>query len=202
MGQSRKLKGVEEKEHSLRNSLAILQKRYPARPDLIEWEVNNLYSNIVRYSPIYLAWKAHLNDFLQGAESSGNWLSALVRQLDWKILEDNGIAHLTEAMQLPELLRVDPPSTLTKMRVIIEKIITFMYGRKFPGRMANLATMIQELNSAKLFPPIIFACLNFLRISGNIGAHQSAGSKEDVEAILPVFVRFVEWFVDEGLAKL
>lgn len=88
------------------------------------------------------------------------------------------------------------------MRVIIEKIITFMYGRKFPGRTTNLATMIQEINSTKLFPPIIFACLNFLRISGNIGAHQSAGSKEDVEAILPIFVRFVEWFVDEGLAKL
>jgi hypothetical protein len=205
LAQSRKLKEVEEKEHSLRNSLAILQKRYPARPELIEWEVNNLYSNIVRYSPIYLAWKAHLNDFLQDAESSGNWLFARVRQLDWKVLEDNDISHLTEAMKLPELLRVDPLSTLTKMRVIIEKIIKFMYERKFPGRTADLANMIRQLNGAKLFPPIIFASLNFLRISGNIGAHElheSAGSKEDVEAILPVFVRFVEWFIDEGLAKV
>jgi len=88
------------------------------------------------------------------------------------------------------------------MRVIVEKIIIHIYSHRFPHQSANLANMIQELNGARIFPPIIFACVNFLRISGNIGAHQSIGTKEDVEAILPVFVRFVEWFLDEGLSKI
>ena len=52
--QSARLKQIEDKEQRLSYSLSILQKRYPTRSEIIEWEVNNLYTNIVRFSPVYL----------------------------------------------------------------------------------------------------------------------------------------------------
>jgi len=116
-------------------------------------------------------------------------------------LEKAGLAKSEEATQLLELFRVDPGSTLTKIRVLIEKMITHLFQKHFPGQRANLAGMIQRLNDAGYFPSIIYASLNFIRITGNIAAHDTIVEKEDAEVVLPVFVRFVEFYLDSVLGS-
>jgi len=41
--QNARLKQVEDKEQRLLYALSVLQKRYPSRTEVLEWEVNNLY---------------------------------------------------------------------------------------------------------------------------------------------------------------
>ena len=57
--QNARLRQVEDKEQRFNYALKVVQRRYPNHPEILEWEVNNLYSNIVRFSPVYLSWKAH-----------------------------------------------------------------------------------------------------------------------------------------------
>jgi hypothetical protein len=201
--QNARLKQVEDKEQRLLYALNVLQKRYPSRTEIIEWEVNNLYSNLVRFSPVYLSWKTHLQAFVQGTEQIGNGFSSLISQLDWQLLEQSGVAGRNEGEQIIELLKVDPPSTLTKIRVIIEKIVTLIFQREFPNLSSQppLSHKLQKLNEAKIFPPFINIYLNTLRLTGNVGAHEGAGSKEDVQAVLPIFLRVVEWFLDKELKQ-
>jgi len=59
--QSSRLKRLEERESSVRHALGVLQKRYSTRTELYNLEVNNQYSNLVRYSPIYSRWKRGLD---------------------------------------------------------------------------------------------------------------------------------------------
>lgn len=40
------------------------------------------------------------------------------------------------------------------------------------------------------------------RTTGNVGAHTGSGSKEDVEALLPLLVRVLEWVLDEGVGQI
>ena len=165
--------------------------------------MNNFYSNIVRFSPVYLRWKAHLQAFIQGTEKIGSRFSNLISQLDWYLLEKNGIASRNEGERIIELLKVDPPSTLTKMRVIIEKIVSFVFQQRFPTLSPKrpLAGKLQKLGESNTFPPFISIYLDTLRRTGNIGAHESIGTKEDVEAVLPIFLRVVEWFLDKELKQ-
>ncbi|MGE0827481.1 MAG: DUF4145 domain-containing protein [Candidatus Binatia bacterium] len=201
--QNARLKQIEEQEQRLLYALGVLQKRYPSRTEIIEWEVNNLYSNLVRFSPVYLSWKTHLQAFIQGAEQVGNGFSSLISQLDWQLLEQSGVADRNEGEQIIELLKVDPPSTLTKVRVIIEKIVTLIFLRAFPNHppKISLSSKLQKLNESKILPPFINIYLNTLRLTGNVGAHEGAGSKEDVQAVLPIFLRVVEWFLDKELKQ-
>lgn len=201
--QMRRLKRLEEKENTLKHSLNILQKRYPMRSDLIEWEVNNLYSNIVRYSPVYLAWRAHLKAFVQGDPDIDNQFTLLVRQVDWASLEELNITARDEADRIVDLLQNAPGMLLTEMRVLIEKAITYLYVQKYShSTHVNLHNMIQKLDRDRIFPAMISIYLVTLRTSGNVGAHTGAGSKEDIEVLLPLFVRVLEWFLDEGIYKV
>ncbi len=202
-GQLRRLKDLEEKETALRYALNILQKRYPARKDLIELEVSNLYSNVVRYSPVYLAWQAHLRAFVQGDPGIDNQFTLLVRQIDWSTLENFGVATKDEAEKVVNLLQTDPGSLLTRIRVIIEQCVLYLYQRKYlrPAT-TTLHNMIQRLDRDLVFPPMISIYLTALRTSGNIGAHTGADSREDVEVLLPLFVRVLEWFLYEGVSKI
>lgn len=200
IAQSGRLKKLEERESSVRHALGVLQKRYPARTDLVQWEVNNQYSNVVRYSPIYTRWKQNLSDVLQGEKhTSAHWLSALLSQIDWSRLEKAGLAKTEQATQLLELVRVDPAATLAKVRVLTEKMISHLFQQYFAGQSTNLAEMIQRLNDIGCFPSIMYAAVNYLRITGNIGAHSTGVEKEDAEAVLPIFVRFVEFYLDSVL---
>jgi hypothetical protein len=201
VAQTRRLKQLEEKENAIRAALHLLQKRYPKRQDPILWEIDNLYSNVLRYSPLYLRFKKQLEEFIEGNNSLTAWLPAIFRQIDWTELESRGIARTGDSRHIPELLVLDPGSTLAKLRVIVEKMIAHLFGLWFPGETGTLATMLSRLNERNAFPPIIYVCLNSLRLAGNIGAHQTVRCREDVEALVPMFVRVVEWFLDEGLPR-
>lgn len=201
--QLKRLRYLEERENALRHSLIILQKRYPGRSDLIEWEANNTYSNIVRYSPLYLAWRTHLKAFVQGDPGIDNQFTLLVRQVDWASLEKLNIAAVDEAEKIVDLLHTDPGTLLTKTRVILEQCVLYLYQRKYShSASVSLYNMVQRLDRDHIFPPMISIYLTTLRTSGNIGAHTGAGSKEDIEALLPLFVRVLEWFLDEGVGNV
>jgi len=199
--QNIRLKQVEDKEQRLVYSLGVLQKRYPSRLEIIEWEVSNLYSNLVRFSPVYLDWKTHLQAYIQGTEQVGYRFANLIGQLDWYLLEENGIASKCDGERIIELLKVDPPSTLTRMRVVIERIVSFLFRHQFPSLSPKrpLASKLQKLSESNAFPPLISIYLDTLRLTGNIGAHEAIGTREDVEAVLPIFLRVVEWFVGRKL---
>lgn len=195
--QKERLKNVEQKEKSLRYALQLLQKRYPDKIELLEWEVNNIYSNIIRYSPVYLMWNARLESYIQGEKEWILNLTNLVGKLDWKTLQKNGIVTTEDIQKIIQLLKVDPGATLTKIRIIIEKMISIIYKRFFSSKKGkSLANMLHELNERGIFPHFIYVYFNTLRLTGNIGAHQQVYSKRDVEVILPLFIRVVEWFVD------
>jgi hypothetical protein len=66
----------------------------------------------------------------------------------------------------------------------------------------SLHNMIQRLDKDHIFPPMISIYLTALRTSGNVGAHKGTSSKEDVEVLLPLLVRVLEWFLDEGVSKV
>jgi hypothetical protein len=201
--QLQRLRRLEERENSLRHSLSLLQKRYPSRSDLIEWEANNTYSNIVRYSPLYLAWQTHLKAFVQGDPGIDNQFTLLVRQVDWTSLENLNIATRDEAERIVGLLQIDPGMLLTKMRVLIEKAIIYLYERKYSHSTSiSLHNMIQRLDRDHILPPMISIYLTTLRTSGNVGAHTGSGSKEDVEVLLPLLVRVLEWVLDEGVSRV
>ncbi len=199
--QNSRLKQVEDKEQRLNYALNVLQRRYLSHKEIIEWEVNNLYSNIVRFSPVYLSYKVHLQAFIQNIDQFSYRFSNMISQLDWNQLEKNGIAGKDEGERIIELLRVDPPSTLIKMRVIIEKIVSLVFLRQFPSSSPkiSLAEKLRKLGELNTLPPFIGIYLNTLRLTGNIGAHESVGTREDIEAVLPIFLRVVEWFLDKEL---
>jgi len=195
--QNKRFKNIEQKEKSLIYALQLLQKKYPDKVELLEWEVNNIYSNIVRYSPVYLTWKARIESYIRGDKEWNPNLTDLVGKLDWETLQKNGIVSIDDIQRIIHLLKIDPGLTLTKIRIIIEKMISIIYKRFFPNKKSkNLANMLHELNRIGIFPNFIYVYFNTLRLTGNISAHQRVHSKRDVEVILPLFIRVVEWFVD------
>ncbi|MFX1257318.1 MAG: DUF4145 domain-containing protein [Promethearchaeota archaeon] len=200
--QKKRFELIEKREHAIRSALNTLQKRYPLNSDLIQWEINNIYSNITKYSPIFIHFKSHLKSFIQDERDSWNEYNNLISTLDWISLAKNGIANINDGKRIIKLLHTDPGIILMKIRIIIEKIIKYTYKSKCGPNDADLGTMIYELNQKNIFPPILHVFINSLRISGNLGAHElsdSIGSKKDIEAIMPIFIRIVEWFLDQIL---
>ena len=200
--QNNRLKKIEQKEKSLRNGLNMLQKRFPQNSQLIEWEINNLYSNIINYSPIYIQFRSHLRSYLQYNEELFKEYKNIISELDWIRLSENSIANSSDGKRIINLLEIDAGFVLMKMRIILEKIIKKTYRIKISKEGANLRDMIYKLNQKNLIPPVLHVFINSLRISGNIGAHELSdkiGTKKDIEAILPIFIRIVEWFLDNVL---
>jgi hypothetical protein len=195
--QRKRLARLEKKEAEITYALELLQRRYPDNSQLYQWQVNNIFANITRYSPIYLNWKSHLESFLEGHSNAATKHIDYLAAINWSVLDNKNIAKRDDAEKIIALLEIDPGSTLSRIRVIIEKMVDFVYGNRFGKHTrAKLADMISELNRHNVFPPIIYVYLNTLRLVGNIGAHEGGDSKEEVEAVLPIFVRTVEWFVD------
>lgn len=201
MAQNARLRQVEEKEQHLRYALGILQKRHPSHVEFIEWEVNNFYSNLIRFSPIYLSWKSHLQTYINGVDVLGHGFVNLISQLDWDLLSTNGIALGTDGQHIVESLKNDPTNTLRIMRTIIEKIVNILCQSNLStnSQSLSLSQKLDKLNGSKIIPPFIFIYLNALRLAGNLGVHERVGLREDVEAVLPVFLRVVEWFVSDKL---
>ncbi|QTA81084.1 DUF4145 [Desulfonema limicola] len=197
--QKNRLTVIEKRERKITQSLQLLERRYPNKTYLYELETNNIYANIVRYSPVFLNWKTHLETYISKQEIKTPKFVELVSSLDWKSLEKTNIADMQDANKIITLLDIDPGSTLTRIRVIIEKMIKYVFSQKVGKANKKLADMLVELNKRKVFPPIIYIYLNTLRLTGNIAAHKGEGSKEEVEAVIPVFIRVVEWFIDREI---
>ncbi len=190
---------MEAREEKIRSGLNLLQKRYPNNVKLFQWEKNNLYSNLLTYSPIYLRFKSYLNAYIKENNNIWQEYSKLISKINWDILSKNGIADLNDGSRIVEFIDYDPAATLMKIRVIIEKMINYVYKKEFGDVRDKLGSKMYKLNEKGLFPPILYTFLNFLRLSGNLGVHElssSIGDKKDVEAIIPVFTRVVEWFLN------
>lgn len=195
--QKNKFTFIEKQEESLIYALQILQKRYSNNYKLIEWEVNNLFSNVSKFSPLHLFLKKNITQFLSKKNTS-TYFSELLNQCNWTLLKNNGIVDEDEGQKIIELIKIDPPSTLIKMRVIIEKIITRITRRYNPSVPNNrtLAQNLETLKQMNRIPPFIYIFLETLRKSGNIGAHESIGEQKDVEVLLPIFLRVIDWFIE------
>lgn len=197
MAQRSRLRELERTEERLQFSLDLLQKSYPDRVEILEWKINNIYTNTIRYSPVYLSSKASIETFLSKGDQWQIWLKNRLAELDWQFLITNKSATSEDIEKLIKLSQIDPSSALTKMRVIVEKILQLIYKRAFPNQSFPVfADMIKRLDAQKTFPPIIFVCLNALRQAGNIGAHDIQAQSDDTMAIIPLFIRIVEWFVE------
>ena len=196
--QRERLKNIEQKERNLKDSLNLLQKRYPNKIELIEWEINNIYSHVVRYSPIYLAWKTYLESYIYKRNQISSMIDIL-SYLDWEVLHKNDLIAYEEINKIIKLLDIEPAAALNRIRVIIEKMISIVYEYYFSDdkyEKNSLAKKIYKLNEKGIFPSIIYIYLNTLRLTGNVGSHQVIETKTDVIVVLPIFIRVVEWFVD------
>lgn len=194
--QKSRLEYLEKREQRLQHSLELLHKCHPSNKYILEWRVNNIYSNTIRYSPLYLSWKAKLESFIAKEEQWEYWLFNRLRELDWNVLVQNGIASVDEAEKLIKLGNIDSGSALTRMRVVVEGIVKLLHSRELPNqRPSNLNAMIREIQSIGVIPQIISVSLHTLRQAGNAGAHGNPTKTKDVVALLPLFVRVVEWFL-------
>jgi len=119
------------------------------------------------------------------------------------VLEKYKLFDKEEAINLLKISDIDPASTIAKMRSIIERIVKFLFSRDFPGEpAASLELAIKKLRDCGTIPNAIGIFLTTLRISGNVAVHDRIDSKDDVSALIPLFIRTVEWFVNEHLSKV
>jgi hypothetical protein len=123
-------------------------------------------------------------------------MEALINKIDWSVLEKNKVLDKIEAINLLKMVDIDPASTITKMRAIIERIVKFMFQRNFKSD----AQPTNEYMSSTLFtkgfiPKTIFTYMNTIRISGNDAVHGVKESKEDVYVLMPLFTHVAEWLV-------
>lgn len=127
-----------------------------------------------------------------------------IKKTDWNQLEQNGILKKDEAENLFKLTKIDPGSTISKMRSIIERIIQFLYIKNIGPiiRSKNLIQMLKSLNSQQLFPKTIYIYFNTIRITGNEAVHGNTVSEKDVNALIPLFILIIEWFIENQLKNL
>lgn len=196
--QLNRMRTMQETLSRVSNGLQLLQKRFPSNKELVELEINNQYAAICRYSPGYRRLREDLRRYVDTPRQEDKPIyPEPLLNLDWKVLRENGIANAEEASTLVKLINVDPASTLTKMRVLVEKIVTIFYQKTINGKDRKLSAKLYALNEKGVFPSLTYVYLNTLRLAGNLGAHGDEGTKEEVQALLPVFICVVEWFVDQ-----
>ncbi|RME58913.1 DUF4145 domain-containing protein [Candidatus Parcubacteria bacterium] len=198
--QANQFEELEERDTQVRFALDLLYKKRPSEK-LLHWQVTNVYTNLVRYSPYYLQVRERVKAKLEQESFAYIRYLPLLQRIRWMdIRAALNVVGDNTGENLIELLQVDPQSVLVKIRFIIEKIITYVYAKKLnSSSRIRLADKIKRLETKGYIPPIIGAYLNALRLSGNVGAHEYVDSKRDVEVILPVFIRVLEWFVENEL---
>jgi len=92
----------------------------------------------------------------------------------------------------------DPQSSLTKCRIVLEKMLTSIYQHEM-GKKPPKKGMIGDILSAKEFvskvPPRIRARMNFIREMANSGTHGEDIAREDAIQVLQLIVFVAEWYV-------
>nr|MDO8119457.1 hypothetical protein [Candidatus Sigynarchaeota archaeon] len=129
-------------------------------------------------------------------------METLINKIDWSVLEKHKVLDKDEAMSLLKIADIDPDSTITKMRSILERILKFIFKRHF--NMIETITsdeMIRRLGQGAFLPKPIYLYMNTIRISGNLAHHPEKEikveifSKEDVVILMPLFTHIIDWFV-------
>jgi hypothetical protein len=108
------------------------------------------------------------------------------------------LAELASYLQLAlQYLTSDPQSSLTKARIILEKVLLALYRRamkKEPKR-----PMIGEMLSDKVFtariPRRIVARMNAIRDMSNLGPHAEAVEPTDAVRVMRDLLEVLEWYV-------
>lgn len=109
---------------------------------------------------------------------------------------DNLTDYLKSALNY---LSSDPHSSLTKCRIVLEKILTTLYIHEMGKE--PIKTMIGNILSDKIFvvkiPPRIRARMNFVREIANLGPHGGQVESEDANHVLCDTVYLVNWYISQ-----
>ena len=96
-----------------------------------------------------------------------------------------------------EYIESDPHSSLTKCRIVLEKILNSTY-KIFMNKEPN-KTMIGNMLSDKSFvgriPKRVIARMNYVRELANLGAHGDEVNVDDVKFTLLNLVDVLEWYI-------
>ncbi len=127
-----------------------------------------------------------------------------LNRVDWVALEKSGIANKEEGTRILKLVEVDPSATLNKIRIIIEKLVDFLYKVRFPEQKTEKSVYekIGDLNKINEFSELIYHTINFLRKAGNVGSHTNLDPKTQVTPLFPMVVEVLRWFVEDKLGTL
>jgi hypothetical protein len=94
-------------------------------------------------------------------------------------------------------LSSDPQSSLTKCRIVLEKILTNIYIRemgKEPSK-GMIGNILSDKEFATKIPSRIRARMNFIREIANLGPHGGEVEIEDAHRVLRDVVYLTEWYV-------
>jgi len=114
------------------------------------------------------------------------------------VLNDFGISDKDEESEIIFLLENTPQLTFVKMRMLLERAISFIYEKEI-GQAKNRKTLhdkIKELSKAGTFPSLFPIYLDTIRFLGNKGVHEGLGTRKDVAASLPIFLIIMEWAIE------
>jgi hypothetical protein len=123
---------------------------------------------------------------------------------DWGALAERAVAlaikvpeFASEMQHALEYVTSDPPSSLTKSRIVLEKMLLVLYRsamKKEPKR-----AMIVEMLSDKVFtatiPRRFLARMTAVRDMSNLGAHGEPVEPMDASRVLSDLLELLDWFV-------
>ena len=103
---------------------------------------------------------------------------------------------LTELAE--KLVSIDPNSSLTKMRLFVEKLISLIgeferYEFSFKDT-PNIR--INKLYAAHVFPETVKSLLDTIRIAGNNATHNGNSSEKEAKHILKKLFKLAKWFYE------
>ncbi|OLS13330.1 MAG: hypothetical protein RBG13Loki_3046 [Promethearchaeota archaeon CR_4] len=130
-------------------------------------------------------------------------IDKIVDKYDWGKLVENDLPSREDVLLVSRLLEIDPATVLTKMRIIVEKFVNFVFQKQVggplptPDKQVSLAEKIKILKERGEVPDLVNLHLNTLRLAGNLGAHPNTIESEgQVRVLVPAFVEVVRWFAE------
>ncbi len=96
-----------------------------------------------------------------------------------------------------QLIQIDPSSTLSKTRLLSEKISLLIWEFEDMGELqGKQVDRINQLYYKNVIPEIVKGLLHTIRKSGNKASHDGTGSKEEAHFILKKSFQLSKWFYE------
>lgn len=96
-----------------------------------------------------------------------------------------------------ELIHIDPSSTLSKTRLLAEKISVLIWSfEELDDLNGSQVDRINQLYYKNFIPEIVQGLLHTVRKSGNKASHDGTGSKEEAHFILKKCFQLSKWFYE------